>query len=233
MNKRLLLGVGAVGLVVLIVLFATKTKGPEGNGDVALIDSREIQLDPEVRDLVEKRIIVTESAIAAQEAVGEVDWDLYTVLGYDYETIGNLKRASEVYETYLALNPVNYVAWHQYGEVMHARGDLATAETAYRQVLSMTTVSDYILDLVDVIYEQDPNGERKDEIKSILELAVQSEGQTTTFMVYLGKWERRYGDCDRAIEYYENARTLAEGKDDLVKNIESDIAEIRAECAVK
>lgn len=229
MNVKRLLWIIPAVIIVLVVLILPRDKKPEETG---LIDTREIELAPEMRDLVEQRVAVTRSAIEAQESVGEVDWDLYTVLAYDYELLGDLKSAAETYETYLELSPVSYVAWAQYAEVMRLRGDLRTAESAYRQVLSMFVSQQYVLSLIQIIEEQAPNGERKDDVKALLDLAVQAEGQNPMFMYYLAEWELKYGSCDTAYDYFENAIRLTD-EEELKTALRNDLEQARVTCGLR
>lgn len=229
MNVKRILWIIPIIVIVLVVILLSQGKGPVESG---LIDTREIELTPEMRDLVEQRVAVTRSAIDAQEAVGDVDWDLYTVLAYDYELLGELRLAAETYETYLELSPVTYVAWAQYAEVMRLRGDLETAESAYRQALSMFVSQQYVLSLVQIIEDQAPNGERKDEVRALLDLAVRAEGQNTTYMVYLALWELAYGSCANAYDFYENAIRLTENED-LVATIRGDLEDARRTCEAR
>lgn len=214
-------------VVVLLVLGARHlivTRDPYAG----LTLLRETQIPDATREMLTQRIGTTRAAIEAKHAANEdVDNGLYESLAYDAYTLGDLVTARETYETLLNLNPLYYVGWNSYGNVLAAMGDNAKAESAYRQALTLAPdVKDYYLDLAKFITRAYPD--RSEEVRTILESGVTALGQTQEFMSALAEWYLAHGDCERAIAHYKVVATLNPA---VAEDVEVKIAAARAACS--
>ena len=107
--------------------------------------------------------------------------------------------------------------------------DWDKAEEAYRAAVDLSPMEEFYMDLVRVISK---DSERADEVKEILEEAVEVLGQTRSLMVNLAEWYWEQGDCERAIAHFNVAKTLAES-DSLVDAVQADIDEVEETCVQK
>lgn len=224
-KKAIWVGCGVIVATLLVVggLRVIALRNPYGG--LTLV--RETQMPDATRDMLTQRIATTRAAIAARiDADEEIDSDLYGSLAYDSYTIGDLVTARETYEIILNNNPMYYVGWNAYANVLSAMGDDANAESAYRQALTLAPdVADYYLDLamfIDARY-----ADRDDEVRAILEQGVAVLGQKQQFMSALAEWYLAHGDCTRAIAHYKVVQTLNPA---VAEQIDAKIAEARTAC---
>lgn len=180
----------------------------------------DVEMDEETRNILETRIATTQAAIDAQRGSDDIDLNLYTNLAFDAILMGDLVLARETYEEYFERNAINYIAWNNYANVLRDMGDTEKAEEAYRKAVELGGMEEYYSDLIDHIRKNDPDGEREDEVKALLEQDVEENGQSSWSMVMLAQWYMDHDDCERALDHYEVAVSLLPDNETLVQEYE-------------
>ena len=181
----------------------------------------------EIRTTIETRITAAKAGIAAAEQAGEkVDLDQYMIIS-DYSLVlGDLVAAREAMEEVLKENQGNPVAFNNYGYILERMGDYEGAEENYRKAIAISSpYEEYYRDLIVLIDEHFP--ERSGEIEPLLKEAVNAVGQTSWFMVELGRYYQSVDDCERAIAHYKVAITLEPDS----QSIADEFTSVKAECS--
>lgn len=196
-----------------------------------LIESISIEMDPAIRQTFLQRIEVTKAAIDSQKAAGgKVDMPLYMNLATDYQMIGELKLAADVYRDYTTnVNTIDYVAWNNLGDVLEQMQDYLGAEQAYLKAIEL--LPDYEEYYRDYVYflENHFAATRSEDIRQWLEQSVANAGQSSWSMISLAEWYLNSGDCDQALAHYKIASQI--NPDNTA--IQDEYADARAQCAGK
>lgn len=226
-RRRVIWGIGGLVVVVVLVFGCWRIWSAAQNPYAGLTLVRETNIPDETRQLLAQRIATTEASIAAKVAAGEaVPVGLYESLAYDNYLLGDLRSARESYERVLNENPLYYVAWNSYANVLDDMDDKANAERAYRQSLTLAPdVEDYYLDYANFLATQFTD--RDEEVRTILEQGVDALGQQQSFMVQLAEWYVAHGDCERAIAHYE---IVADVNPAVAESVAAKIAAARIAC---
>lgn len=182
---------------------------------------REIEIDETTRTILKQRIATTRAAIDAnlREKGDDFDWDLYLILAGDANLLGDMVLERETYEEFLEVNPIHYIGWNNYANVLRDMGDDTKAEEMYRKALELHQGEEFYRDLIDQI-ENTSNGERDDEVLAILKEGVVEVGQSAWFMVVIAQWYMAHDDCQQAFEHYDVAETLIPQNEGLILEIE-------------
>lgn len=226
-RRMVIWGIG--GLVVALVLafgcwrFLSVAQNPYAG--LTLV--RETNIPEETRLLLEQRIATTKASITAKESAGEtVAAELYESIAYDSYVLGDLRAARENYERVLNDNPLYYVAWNSYANVLDAMGDYEHAEQAYLQSLTLANdVEDYYMDFAKFLLTRFTD--RDEEARTVLEQGVTVLGQRQSFMVALAEWYVAHGDCDRAVAHYNVVARLNPAA---AESVDAKIAAARIAC---
>lgn len=202
---RVLAGIIILGAIVYGASYWYTHRDPYAG----LTTTFEIEMDEATKSLIDSRLSTTLAAIdAAKKSGEEVDANLYQSASVDFYLKGDLVNAREYLETYLAINPLSYIAWNNYGDVLEKMTDYVGAEKAYRKAIEIQGgTEEYYRDLYNLISVHYP--ERKTEAKQVLELSVDKVGQTNWNMIMLGRWYAVARDCDKAEAHYKVAKSLA------------------------
>lgn len=186
---------------------------------------RETQIDDATRATLEQRMATTRAGIAAAEAAGQdPDTTLWLSLADDAYIMGDLVTAREAYEEALNDNSMNPAVWNSYANVTNRMGDLEPAERAYLQAANIAPVTQYYMDYVAFLKKHYP--ERDNEVKTVLEYAIDQLGRNETLMVGLAEWYEEHGDCQRAIDHYKVAQSLNPANEGIAQKIQ----DVRTTC---
>jgi tetratricopeptide (TPR) repeat protein len=215
-------------LAIIVVTIGAYWLFRETNPYYGLVTHMDVQSSPETVATLEQQLTQALASIKAAKDAGErPDLDLYEIAGTNAYYLGNLSQAREIYEEYFSENSINPAAWNTYGNILYKMEDWANAEEAYRTALNLTPMEEFYRDLINVI-ERDES--RDAEIESLLLEYIDTLGQTQWVMVELGKWYADHGQCEKAIDHYEVALTLARKNNGPVESIQQDIELIEQNC---
>lgn len=227
-RRQLVLGVALLVLVGAVVYGFFTKQGPvqDQTSYEGLVTEEEVIQDEVTREYFLIRLGFLEAALAAQQdAYGEeFDWDLYLDIAHDAGQIGDLVKQREAYEDLLALNPINFTAWNNYGNVLTFMEDYDAAENAYYQALELNATEDHFRDYIGFLEAFVDDSDQR--VREMLELGVEVHGQTRYFMVSLGEWYFERGDCEHAISHYE----IAAANDPDFEDIQDRLGEIESAC---
>lgn len=221
-----------IALVIGIIALADRANAP---GIVTQID---VEFQPGERELLENRIAVSRNALENME---EPDTDILFDIARDSSTLGNLADAKEAYEQLLDINPVSRVYWSNYANTLREMKDYQAAEDAYGQYLLLAPSEAAFSGLYRVIAEQNADGSRDEDIKRLLDGAIDTVGQTPRLISLLAEWHEGQGDCQAAIAYYELTIDLvrngaaeqgvsAEEIQPTIDLVQADIDDLRESC---
>lgn len=190
----------------------------------------EPELTEEQRTYFEQQLRTSQASLEAQKAemdIQDVDWDLYLSVAWNAAAIGDLVLARETLEEYLDLTQRNPGAYSLYGTVLTRMGDRDGAEAAFAAAVQIDPNEEGFRKWVMGVRNNPSDGSREDEVKAILELGVDTIGQTSWLMNELAVWYLEHDDCDKAIDHYEVAQDLLpEGNE----AIAADLAAAREQC---
>ena len=220
-------GIGGLVLAALLVFGGWGLWLAAHDPYAGLTLTRETSVDDATRALLEQRIATTRASITALESAGEdVPVEMYESLAYDSYLMGDLVTARENYEIILNENPLYYVAWNSYANVLDVMGDYANADHAYLQAVEHAVdIDEYYLDYAKFLGAR--YTDRDEDQRLVLEQAVKVVGQTSALMVALAEWYTEHGDCDRAIAHYQVARTANPAA---AESVDAQIAAARIAC---
>jgi tetratricopeptide (TPR) repeat protein len=220
-------GIVAV-VVVALVVYALAFFMSDAGKYRGLVLHDDTGLTPESQAYFEQQLHTAQSAITAAEAAGdEVDWGLYLTAAWNAAALGDLVMARETYETYLNLNQINPAPWNAYGTVLMRMEDYPAAEDAFKTAAELAPSEEFFRDWVTAVENQAPNGERDEEVKNILETAVDTVGQSPWVMTELAQWYLRHDDCRKALDHYEVAKDLLPSDNEAILQ---DIAAAQEQC---
>lgn len=129
------------------------------------------------------------------------DLERWIGIGSIYYTLGNLAEARAATLEALDVNPVNYVAWGNLGDILAEMTDLDGAEQAYQKAMELNPISIYYTKYADFLHDR--VGNRLDDYEAVLKKAVEKIGQEPEFisrLAYLYMDQERYAD---AVAHYE------------------------------
>jgi tetratricopeptide (TPR) repeat protein len=168
-------------------------------------------MDPAPRAYVANQLKTARAALAADLADGgEVNLNRYDAVASYAFTLGDLVTAREALEAELKGNPLNYAATNSYGNVLAKMGDYSGARKAFEHAIELSAgqgPESFYINLVELL--ETHFSDDQDSIKKLLEVYVAKRGQTSWNMVQLGRWYQNAGDCQRAIDHFMVAKTLA------------------------
>lgn len=207
-RRQVLWGIAGLAVIVVLAVGGYFMWQKQANPYDGLVLWRETQIDDATRELLTQRIATTQAAIAAQEAVdGEADLELYLSLANDAYMLGDLVMTRESLEDVLNQNTLLPASWNTYATVLERMGDLDLAEQAYLEAIEISPAGEYYMDYALFLQEHRP--ERDEDVRLTLEHAVATVGQRTEFMVALAEWYLAHDECEKAIDHYKVAVTLA------------------------
>lgn len=228
-RTRLIIGVISVVLLLSVGYGAFLLWGPSAKyrGLTTHID---VQMDESTRVYVQNQLKTSQASLAAAKANGEeIDLDLYAAVANNAFLLGDLVTAREALEAEMKGNPINYGARMSYGTVLEKMGDYDGARAAFEKALELsdgTAPESLFISLVELLRAHFP--EDKEAVRFVLELSVKKQGQTSWNMVQLGRWYQAEGDCQRAIDHFSVAKTIAPTN----KSIADDLQALKATCKI-
>lgn len=115
--------------------------------------------------------------------------------------LGNLREARAALLEAADLNPANYVAWGNLGDVLTEMGDLPGARGAYQKAVELSNLSIYILKYADFLVAKFPSD--PDEYERVLLGAVAARGQEQDFIARLADFYMEQERYAEAVSHYE------------------------------
>lgn len=223
-RRQIVFGIACLVLALAVVYAGTSSPRAKYRG---LVLQQDIQMDEEVRSVLDTRIATSKAAIKAQKGSSDLNLDLYENLAFDAILRGDLVLARETYEEYFQYNAINYTAWNNYAKVLRDMGDNKKAEDAFKKAIELSPSEGYYNDLIEHIRRTQKDEEREDEIFDLLKKGVTDVGQTPFFMVELSRWYMANDDCQNALDHLQVAKTLIPDNESLTR----EIGEVQAQCA--
>lgn len=223
-RRQFVFGIALIIFIGALIYGAVLKTEPDFIKYRGLTLQSDIQMEDDVRTILEQRIATTQASIKAQSGNEDMDTNLYLLLAGDANLLGDLVLERETYEAYFEMNNINYMVWNNYANVLQQMGDNEKAEEAYRKAIELNPNEEYYRDLIDHIRKT--SNDREDEVLEILKEGVAEEGQTTWFMVMMAQWYMADGDCEQALAHYRVAETLSPGNEGLI----NEIAEAKVTC---
>ena len=139
-------------------------------------------------------------------------------LGSQFESSGNLGKATECYRRALALNP-NYVpAILGTGNVAQRTGDMAQAEQDYRRAIAIEPSEEGSYCYLGALYFRE--GKIEQAIRNLSKAATLNPSDPTPYDD-LGVVYQKTGDTEHAIQMYTKALTLNPGDPDALTNLKT------------
>lgn len=225
--KKLPLILAAIVIIVAGGYWLFQTTNPY----YGLVTHMEVQSDPETVTTLQQQLAQALSSIKASQKAGQQpDLNLYEIAGLNAYYLGDLAQAREIYEEYFTYNSINPAAWSTYGNILYNMEDWVGAEEAYRTALQLAPMEEFYRDLIQVV-SHDEN--RIAEVEDILLNYIDVLGQTQWVMVELGSWYAEDGQCQKALDHYKVALTIARNESGPVESIEQDIQIIEDTCVEK
>ncbi len=162
----------------------------------------------------EARILSLQEEISAQETQ---NIGLELQLGNAYYTIGELGKAVEQYDKILATHPADAPALENKGQTVLEMGDPNGALELWGRAVASSPFEGTYLRMADAIEQNFP--ERRDALKTLLEDAISTLGQSSVLLTRLGKWYEQEGEIAEAISHYEIAVQLDPDNQELIQTI--------------
>ncbi|MBU4315188.1 tetratricopeptide repeat protein [Patescibacteria group bacterium] len=196
-----------------------------------LVTHMDVQSDPETVVTLQQQLSQALSSISAsKQADQRPDLNLYEIAGLNAYYLGDLAQAREIYEEYFTYNSINPAAWSTYGNILYHMEDWVNAESAYRTALQLAPMEEFYRDLIQVVSRDES---RTSEVEAILFEYIDTIGQTQWAMVQLGTWYAQDGQCQKALDHYNVALTIAKNEGGSVEAIEQDMDAIEQTCVEK
>ena len=193
-----------------------------------LVTEMEVQSTPEVISQLEQQKATALASIQASIEAGErPDLNMYELAAQAAYYLGDLVSAREIYEEYFTENAINPSAWNTYGNILVRMEDWQSAEVAYKTALALAPAEEYYRDLIKVIAR---NQERAPEVEVLLLNYIDTLGRTQWVMVSLGDWYAQQGQCEKAIDHYKVALSIARDAGGDITPIEQDIESVEQNC---
>lgn len=229
-RRIIVLGIAFIVLLVAVIYaFASKNSvivsSTDGSSNEGLVLEEEFDIDEATRITFEHRMAVAEAAIDARAEVDDVDQYLILALASDADFIGDLEKARTTYEQLLQLNPINFVVWGNYANVLARMGALELADEAYWQALNLNATEAQFEKYIRFLNLHKPEGYR-DRVKEMYELAITAHGQKKWIMLGLADWYLEANDCSQAVAHLQVAKQL----DPEDEYIDVDIEKARDAC---
>ncbi len=194
-----------------VVPAPSEDQGTDMSGLQTVVDRG---IPAENRARFDERIASLQGEIAAKEAQ---DIGLELQLGNAFYAIGELGKAVEQYDKILATHPTDAPALENKGQALLEMGDANGALEVWGRAIAASPYEGTYLRMVTVLEEQLP--ERRDSVKTLLEDAIATLGQSPALLIRLGKWHESKGELAEAISHYEIAVQLDPGNQDLIQTI--------------
>lgn len=226
-SRKQIVGGASILVVLGLVIYGAWYAWPRlANPYYGLTTHLDIQMDDATRTLIQQRLATAQASLASQQAShATVDNQLYLVIAENEKLLGDLVSSREMYEKNLDAVPTSYVAWNSYASLLEIMNDLPKAEQAYKKSLELLKAEEYYRDYIDFLRAHYPD--RRTEVKTLLDEAYTSLGQTQWTMTALGNWFFETGDCDQGSAHYDVAIRLAS---DSATNLKKDQQEKLATC---
>jgi len=210
MMKRLIVIFGAlfvIGGVILAWFFESRpvvdNSGPKQN----IVDVVDRGISAEDMPLFDEKIESVAKEIADKQQAGEEDISLYLRLGNAYYSAGQLAKAVEQYNLILKDHPQDAAALENKAQALSEAGDFEGAKVAWYAALAVDPREETYIKLSNFLLDKEPDSSK--EVLRLLEEGVQNNGQTVGLMVALGNANRKIGDLELAVTYYDIATKLA------------------------
>lgn len=210
MLKRILVILGAllvIGGVLLVWFFESKPVVDNGGPQQNIVDVVDRGISAEEMPLFEEKIESAAKEIADKQQAGEEDISLYLRLGNAYYSAGQLAKAIEQYNLILKDHPLDAAALENKAQALSESGDFQGAKVTWYAALAVDPREETYIKLSSFLLDKEP--ENSTEIIRLLEEAVQNNGQTVGLMIALGNANRKFGDLELAVTYYDIATKLA------------------------
>lgn len=229
---------GVIGTVIGVILVVAAGVGvwyltTDNFKYRGLNQADEPEMTDEQRTYFEQQMRTAQASLDIQKAsmdIQDVDWDLYLSVAWNAAAVGELVTARETLEEYLELTDRNAGAYSLYGSVLTRMGDYDRAEDAFAMSAQVDPTEEGYRKWIFGVRNNPPDGSREDEVKDILDNAVDTVGQRSWFMNELAIWYLEHDECDQAIAHYEVAQDLLpEGNE----AIAVDLAAARTQCKNK
>ncbi|HAL50386.1 MAG: hypothetical protein UU40_C0003G0059 [Candidatus Uhrbacteria bacterium GW2011_GWD2_41_121] len=193
-----------------------------------LVTHMEVQSDPETVTTLQQQLAQSLSSITASKKADErPDLNLYEIAGTDAYYLGDLVQAREIYEEYFTYNSINPAAWNTYGNIVYMMEDWDKAEEAFRTALELSPMEEFYRDVIKVIERDETRGL---EVEDLLLDYIDTIGQTQWVMVQLGEYYADHGQCQKSLDHYNVALTLAKNESGPVESIEQDMQVVEDTC---
>lgn len=137
------------------------------------------------------------------------DLDRWIGIGSLYYVLGNLREARAALREAVELNPVNYVAWGNLGDVLTEMGDQSGARADYQKAVELSNLSVYILKYADFLRAKFPDD--PDEYERLLLGAVAVRGQEQDFIARLADFYMEQERYAEAVSHYEVLVQITKG----------------------
>ncbi len=226
-SRKQIVGGASILVVSMLVVYGVWNVWPRlTNPYYGLTTHIDIQMDDATRTLIQQRLAIAQASLASQQSSGgTIDNQTYLVIAENEKMLGDLVASRKMYEKNLDAVPTSYVAWNSYAALLEVMNDLPAAEKAYKKSLELLKTEEYYRDYIDFLRAHYPD--RHAEVKTLLDEAYTSLGQTQWTMTALGDWFFETGDCDQGKAHYDVAIRLA---NDGAVNLKKDQQEKLATC---
>lgn len=201
MKKKIILTIVVFAVIIAGGVFFSLTRKNDDLTDLVTFVDRGLTTEFQAKLLAQIANDKAEIGDRIGDKKSMEDLEHWIGIGGTYYVLGNLAEARSATLEALDLNPVNYVAWGNLGDILSEMGDLDGAEHAYQKAMEFNPIPAYYTKYADFL--RDRFTDRLSDYEAVLKDAVQKFGQEPEYISRLAELYMKQGRYQEAVAHYE------------------------------